>query len=55
MLLHLSTWPEVETYLQKSPGIILPIGSTEQHGPTGLIGTDACRNGITSYSFSGNN
>jgi len=21
-------------------GIILPIGSTEQHGPTGLIGTD---------------
>ena len=41
MLLHLSTWPEVETYLQKSQGIILPIGSTEQHGPTGLIGTDA--------------
>ncbi|BAY63952.1 creatininase [Calothrix brevissima NIES-22] len=41
MLLHLSTWPEVETYLQQSKGIILPIGSTEQHGPTGLIGTDA--------------
>ncbi|MFM2062394.1 MAG: hypothetical protein RLZZ507_2064 [Cyanobacteriota bacterium] len=41
MLLHLSTWPEVETYLQKSQGIIIPIGSTEQHGPTGLIGTDA--------------
>ncbi|MDB9487890.1 creatininase family protein [Dolichospermum circinale CS-537/01] len=41
MLLHLSTWPEVETYLQKSSGIILPIGSTEQHGPTALIGTDA--------------
>ncbi|MFM7363939.1 MAG: creatininase family protein [Cuspidothrix sp.] len=41
MLLHLSTWPEVETYLQQSQGIILPIGSTEQHGPTGLIGTDA--------------
>ncbi|MCW6036437.1 creatininase family protein [Spirulina subsalsa FACHB-351] len=41
MLLHLSTWPEVETYLQSSRGIILPIGSTEQHGPTGLIGTDA--------------
>lgn len=41
MLLHLSTWPEVETYLQQSSGIILPIGSTEQHGPTGLIGTDA--------------
>jgi creatinine amidohydrolase len=41
MLLHLSTWPEVEAYLQTSRGIILPIGSTEQHGPTGLIGTDA--------------
>jgi creatinine amidohydrolase len=32
---------EVEAYLEKSQGIILPIGSTEQHGPTGLIGTDA--------------
>lgn len=41
MLLHLSTWLEVETYLTQSQGIILPIGSTEQHGPTGLIGTDA--------------
>ncbi len=41
MQLHLSTWPEVETYLQSSTGIIIPIGSTEQHGPTGLIGTDA--------------
>ncbi|MBD2325429.1 creatininase family protein [Alkalinema sp. FACHB-956] len=41
MLLHLCTWPEVETYLQRSRGILLPIGSTEQHGPTGLIGTDA--------------
>jgi creatinine amidohydrolase len=41
MQLHLSTWPEVETYLKTSQGLILPIGSTEQHGPTGLIGTDA--------------
>lgn len=41
MLLHLSTWLEVEAYLEQSTGIILPIGSTEQHGPTGLIGTDA--------------
>jgi creatinine amidohydrolase len=41
MQLHLCTWLEVETYLQRSQGIILPIGSTEQHGPTGLIGTDA--------------
>ena len=41
MLLHLSTWTEVEDYLKRSRGIIFPIGSTEQHGPTGLIGTDA--------------
>lgn len=41
MQLHLCTWLEVETYLQRSQGIIMPIGSTEQHGPTGLIGTDA--------------
>ena len=41
MLLHLSTWQEVERYLARSTGIVLPIGSTEQHGPNGLIGTDA--------------
>lgn len=41
MLLHLKTWPEVEAYLRQSPGILLPVGSTEQHGPNGLIGTDA--------------
>lgn len=41
MQLHLSTWSEVERYLDQSSGIILPIGSTEQHSPIGLIGTDA--------------
>ena len=41
MLLHLMTWREVETCLKASTGIMMPIGSTEQHGPTGLIGTDA--------------
>ena len=41
MELHLSTWQEVEAYLTRSAGIIIPIGSTEQHGPNGLIGTDA--------------
>lgn len=41
MLLHLSTWAEVEDYLKRSTGIIIPIGSTEQHGPNGLVGTDA--------------
>jgi creatinine amidohydrolase len=41
MQLQLQTWQEVEAYLRTSRGIILPIGSTEQHGPIGLIGTDA--------------
>ena len=35
------TWREVERYLETSDGIIIPTGSTEQHGPMGLIGTDA--------------
>ena len=41
MLLQLATWQEVDAYLQRSRAIIIPIGSTEQHGPNGLIGTDA--------------
>ncbi|MFC2950521.1 creatininase family protein [Marinicaulis aureus] len=41
MELQLSTWPEVEEYLKRSKLIVIPIGSMEQHGPTGLIGTDA--------------
>ena len=41
MRLQLATWMEVDEYLKKSKGIIIPIGSTEQHGPTGLVGTDA--------------
>ena len=41
MLLHHCTWPEVEDRLRRDTGIIVPIGSTEQHGPNGLIGTDA--------------
>jgi creatinine amidohydrolase len=39
--LQLATWPDIERYLARSRGIIIPIGSTEQHGPNGLIGTDA--------------
>ena len=39
MRLQLSTWPEVERYLDTSKGVIIPVGSTEQHGPTGFIGT----------------
>lgn len=41
MLLQLSTWQEIDEYLHTSKGIIIPIGSTEQHGPNGFIGTDA--------------
>ena len=39
--LQLRTWPEVEAYLERCRGVIVPLGSTEQHGPTGAIGTDA--------------
>ena len=41
MKLAESTWYEARDYLEHSSGIILPVGSTEQHGPIGLIGTDA--------------
>lgn len=34
------TWTETEAYLHTKNAIIVPVGSTEQHGPTGLIGTD---------------
>jgi len=40
MLLHLSTWAEIEAYLKRSTTVVVPIGSNEQHGPTGLLGTD---------------
>jgi creatinine amidohydrolase/Fe(II)-dependent formamide hydrolase-like protein len=40
MLLALSTWPEIEAYLSRSRTVVIPIGSNEQHGPTGLLGTD---------------
>ncbi|MBU2604264.1 MAG: creatininase family protein [Alphaproteobacteria bacterium] len=40
MKLQFAAWPEVEEYLTTNAGIIVPIGSTEQHGPTGLMGTD---------------
>ncbi|WP_374575293.1 creatininase family protein [Phenylobacterium sp.] len=40
MLLHLSTWSEIEAFLERSKTVVVPIGSNEQHGPTGLLGTD---------------
>jgi creatinine amidohydrolase len=41
VILQHATWRDVEDYLRRSTGIVVPIGSTEQHGPTGAIGTDA--------------
>ena len=41
MNLQTATSQEVEDYLKTCTGIILPTGSLEQHGPVGLIGTDA--------------
>ena len=40
MLLAFSTWPEIEAFLERSKTVVIPIGSNEQHGPTGLLGTD---------------
>jgi creatinine amidohydrolase len=41
MILQRSTWPDIEAYLKISKGVVIPAGSTEQHGPTGMIGTDS--------------
>jgi creatinine amidohydrolase len=40
MRLELVTSKAVADYLAGSQGIIWPVGSNEQHGPIGLIGTD---------------
>lgn len=41
MQLSFLTWAEAEAAIRRCPLVIVPIGSTEQHGPNGLIGTDA--------------
>jgi creatinine amidohydrolase len=41
LYLQTATWPEVEAYLETCTAILIPIGSTEQHGPSGFVGTDA--------------
>ena len=41
MKLETATSREVADYLEECSGIVLPTGSLEQHGPIGLIGTDA--------------
>jgi creatinine amidohydrolase len=40
MRLEMMTSPAVAAYLSEKPGIVIPVGATEQHGPDGLIGTD---------------
>ena len=35
------TWEEVQQYLNAEKIAIVPIGSTEQHGPAGVLGVDA--------------
>jgi creatinine amidohydrolase len=40
MLLAFSTWPEIEARVKTSRSVIIPIGSNEQHGPMGFLGTD---------------
>jgi creatinine amidohydrolase len=34
------TWEEVDAHLAKSQTVLVPIGSTEQHGPAGVLGVD---------------
>lgn len=41
MQLEYQTWGEVTNYLKTRADILIPIGSIEQHGPTGLLGTDS--------------
>ncbi|WP_039019827.1 creatininase family protein [Halocynthiibacter namhaensis] len=41
MRLSEMTWQEAEAHFFGQPAVILPTGSIEQHGPMGLIGTDA--------------
>ena len=40
MLLKLAIWQDVAEYLEKRNDVVLPVGSTEQHGPSGPLGTD---------------
>jgi len=39
--LHEMRWPDVKEYLEKRNVILLPVGSTEQHGKHGPLGTDS--------------
>lgn len=41
MRLDRMTWRQAEALFARLPAVLLPVGSIEQHGPMGLIGTDA--------------
>jgi creatinine amidohydrolase len=40
VLLKLALWQDVQEYLEKRADVVIPVGSTEQHGPSGPLGTD---------------
>lgn len=40
LLLHYMTWVDAKQYFAKNDTVILPVGSTEQHGPANPLGTD---------------
>ena len=40
MLLKLAIWQDVEEYLARRDDVVMPVGSTEQHGPSGPLGSD---------------
>ncbi|MEM3696173.1 MAG: creatininase family protein [Candidatus Bathyarchaeia archaeon] len=40
VLLHEMSWTEAEEYFAKNDVALIPIGSTEQHGPQNPLGTD---------------
>jgi creatinine amidohydrolase len=40
VLLKLALWQDVQEYLERRSDVVIPVGSTEQHGPSGPLGTD---------------
>ena len=40
MLLKLALWQDVHEYLERRSDVVIPFGGTEQHGPSGPLGTD---------------
>ena len=35
------TWPEIAEAAERGAGVVVPVGSTEQHGPHLALSTDA--------------